>query len=316
MRSSAPLAASCAASASHELGQQRLQRHRGAGLGFAALQARVAHHVVEQRAHALAGAAHQLEVVARIVGQAGAVVVFHQADELHHGVQGFAQVVRADAHELQQAFVGQLEFFGRLLQLGVALAQIGQRFGQVQAVGGGHLLERIVGLLEPQLGAHARLHDGGADRFGDEVGRAFFQPGLLELGLGLAGDEDHRDVGEPGVALDGFEHLEARHAGHLGVEQHQVGWRLGHQPQGVQTLRGKAQPAQRPDHAGQRLHHAGIVVHDQDVGEPLGMRHDVVRGGVLRDGGCHGGGSFGRSGPRWRLRNPDRRAGGSRVRRV
>jgi hypothetical protein len=70
---------------------------------------------------------------------------------------------------------------------------------------------------------HARQHLARADGLGHVVHAAGLEGGHHVLGLGQAGHEDDRDVRGGRVGLQPARHLEAVHAGHHGVEQHDVG---------------------------------------------------------------------------------------------
>ena len=74
-----------------------------------------------------------------------------------------------------------------------------------------------------QVHPHTRHHFFGFDGFGDVIDPPRLQRGHQVFGLGEAGHEDDGDVGCCGGGLEAEGHLEAIHAGHHRVEQHDVG---------------------------------------------------------------------------------------------
>ena len=260
-----------------QFGQRAVQRHRRGRITLGVLQPRITHHIVQQGAHAGAGAGGQAQEVAGLFGQHRTMVFLDQPDKLRDGVERLPQVVGCNPHELEQAFVGHPELVGGAQEFAVALLQLAQGHGEVLAVGHRGLAQHIVGLFQPQLGPHPGLNDGRANRLGNEVGGALFQARLLETVVGEAGDHDHRQVGQGGRRLQRLQHLEAVETGHLGVQQQQVRRAVVDQAQRVGAVGGEPQMAQIAQGLAQRADHARIVVDDQDV-----RRRWPPAAGVLR----------------------------------
>ena len=74
-----------------------------------------------------------------------------------------------------------------------------------------------------QVDANSRQHLLDHDRFCHVIDAAGFQPAHDMFGFGETGHENHRHVGEPGVALQPPAGFKTVHAGHHGVEQNDVG---------------------------------------------------------------------------------------------
>ena len=89
------------------------------------------------------------------------------------------------------------------------------------------LLFQVVQQLAVQPRVHPRAQDHRVERLGQEVLGAHLDAPDDALGVVDAADHDHRQVAERVVALDALEHLDAVHAGHDQVEQHDVGRVLG-----------------------------------------------------------------------------------------
>ena len=98
--------------------------------------------------------------------------------------------------------------------------QAGQGHGA--ALAGMGLLHALV--LRVQ-GAHARAHHGRHKGLADEVHAPGLQGGGFLGRTGLCGDENHRNIGRDGVALQAPKHLQAIHTGHDHIQQNQVGQR-------------------------------------------------------------------------------------------
>ena len=123
-------------------------------------------------------------------------------------------------------------------------------------------------LATPQDRPDPREQLLAAERLGDVVVGAGVE--RLDLGqlVGLAGQDDDRDLARPAGDAD---HLDAVAAGHREVEQHQVGRLLGEPAQGrVAVVRGHDLVAGRADQRGHRADHRGLVVHDEDAQAPRG----------------------------------------------
>ena len=163
---------------------------------------------------------------------------------------------------------------GRASSISFTACGVHQRISPC-AIGG---KQRAAGGVERQAGALRRariveMHaDAGEqnvehDRLGDIVDAAGFQPLDDVLGLAQAGHEDHRHMGERGIALHAPRRLEAVHARHDRVHEHHVRRdALGD----VERLRalggdqhGGAELLQRVGEEAQRLRR--IVDHQDDV---------------------------------------------------
>ena len=109
---------------------------------------------------------------------------------------------------------------GQAAIAGFAFAQLGgpflHRLFQHLVV----VLELLVQQPHFQHVVDARLDFDQVERLADEILRAGLQRAQLVAGLG--GDHEHRQVAVRIVGLEGFDHLESVHAGHLQVEQDQV----------------------------------------------------------------------------------------------
>jgi hypothetical protein len=79
--------------------------------------------------------------------------------------------------------------------------------------------------------AHARQQFVHVHRLADIVHAAHLEPFDHVLALGQAGHEDHGHVRGFGVGLDARGGLEAVHAGHHRVHQHQIGHNVAQQVQ-------------------------------------------------------------------------------------
>ena len=103
-----------------------------------------------------------------------------------------------------------------------------QRAGVVdrEQIAAGDIERGARALRHPRIGEmdpNARQHFLDHDRLGDVVDATGFEPTHDVLGFGEARHEDDRDAVEPGIALQPPAGLEAVHARHHGVEQHDIG---------------------------------------------------------------------------------------------
>ncbi|MNV52730.1 hypothetical protein D3C71_1448370 [compost metagenome] len=135
-----------------------------------------------------------------------------------------------------------------------------------------------------QVHAHARHHLAGLDGLGDVVHATRLQRGHEVLGLGQARHEDDGDVRRGGRCLQAPGDFKTVHAGHHGVEQHNVG-------QGLRgTLQGRL--AMRGDQHGVARFIQRVVQHGQVVGHIVHDQHHVAVAAVQRHAGrsrCHRG---------------------------
>ena len=90
-----------------------------------------------------------------------------------------------------------------------------------------HPLELLALVLQRKVHAHAGAQHRGVDRLHHVINRAHLQALDLRLRVGLAGEKDDRDVRGERFAFERPAHLEARHLGHLDVEQDQVRMGVG-----------------------------------------------------------------------------------------
>mmetsp|Transcript_96403 Transcript_96403/g.267937 ORF Transcript_96403/g.267937 Transcript_96403/m.267937 type:complete len:444 (-) Transcript_96403:2455-3786(-) len=134
-----------------------------------------------------------------------------------------------------------------------------------QAVDEGELAQQVGLVLEHQLGPHARADHRGIERFGDEVGGAGVQPARLVVRVVLGGDEDHRDRPQQRVGLQFGAEFMAVHAGHLHVEQHQVGLAVATELQCACAVGGHQHLAVAREHPVQGLDVGGLVVDQQQA---------------------------------------------------
>ena len=147
-------------------------------------------------------------------------------------------------------------------QRGIKAAPVGH-IGQ--GVDGGHAAQLVGHLLDAQLRLDAGQHQRGADRLGDEIGRAKIEAADLKRRLVVAGDKDHRYLGQIRVGLQVLADFEAAHAGHFGVEKNQVGRHLTGQAQRVGTVGGKVQLGNAVEDAAQEPNGAGVVVDQKNA---------------------------------------------------
>jgi hypothetical protein len=128
--------------------------------------------------------------------------------------------------EAQHAVAGR----GGLVQLHrapEALDQLDARRLELRGALAHHALELLLVPRERDVHAHARLEHRAVDGFHHVIHRAHAEPFDLRLGLVARGEEHDRDAGGERVAFQGLAYLEARHVGHVDVEQDQVGARAG-----------------------------------------------------------------------------------------
>jgi len=121
------------------------------------------------------------------------------------------------------------------------------------------------GCRTPQLRSHPRRDLRSHQRLGDEVGRTRLERSDLEVGKVVAGREDDRYARQSAVGTQRRADIEIRHAGHVGVEQDEVGRVLASQPHGIDA--GRRHPLVRIP-GRQTAHHPqgrGVVVDEEEV---------------------------------------------------
>ena len=157
-------------------------------------------------------------------------------------VTGLWPVTRVEAAELVQVHQQDAERFA--LPAGTAPFLVQACIENTPVVHAGqpiriHPLAQLVGLaLECQLGADAGPHHLWLDRFGDEVHRAGGQRAGFNVGVVMGRDEHHWNVAGGGVDLEPATDLEAVHAGHAHIQQHQIRLAAGAQRQGLFAVGG------------------------------------------------------------------------------
>jgi len=85
-------------------------------------------------------------------------------------------------------------------------------------------------------------HNGGRDRFANEVHRPHGQSVLLVVGARLGSQEDHRRPGRCRICLQAFAYLVAIHFRHHDVEENEIGPRAGGQLQSLGPAIGQFHP--------------------------------------------------------------------------
>ena len=138
-----------------------------------------------------------------------------------------------------------------------------------------------------QVHLHAGQHFLGLDRLGDVVHTARLQRGHQVFGIKQAGHEDDGDVRRLRRRFQAPGHLKTVHAGHHGVQQHNVGQGLRRALQGRLAVGG--------DEHGVAGFVQRVVQHRQVVGHVVHDQHEVAVGTVQRllqrgfgGASCHG----------------------------
>jgi hypothetical protein len=90
-----------------------------------------------------------------------------------------------------------------------------------------HALQFARLVVEGEVGAHPRLDDGRADRFGDVVDGAGLQAALFVFGAAHRGDEDDRDASPIRIGFETPADFQTADPRHHDVEQDQVGRFVG-----------------------------------------------------------------------------------------
>ena len=144
------------------------------------------------------------------------------------------------------------------------------------------LQARLAQLFHPyqrQVGAHAGLDDGRADRLGDVVHRADLEAPRLVGHIGQRGDEDHRDGAGGLLGLESLADFEAGHAGHHHIQQDQVRTLAVGQFQRLLAILGEQQAVVVLQDVAQHLEVGSFVVHQQQAGPMIlgGQGHACSR---------------------------------------
>ncbi len=180
------------------------------------------------------------------------------------------------------------ELCARVLELRRALLHQALEFGL--AVG------------EREVRAHPRQQQLPVDRLGEVVHRADVEPLDLLGGLGLAGEEDDRDVRGGGVFLEQLADLEAGGARHVDVQQDQVRLgRLRRERQGVAAVGGELHFVLGAEHHADQVEQVLRVVHREDhrPGAVLGHAAESTVRCDRRDVADLTGAAFVYNRPRW-----------------
>ncbi len=122
---------------------------------------------------------------------------------------------------------------------GIGVEKILGRIQKSHALTGGFAHPQFVGhQFQAHQRAYPREQGGIVHRFGEKIVGARLQPGDAIGGLVQRRHHHHRNMGDPGIGLDAAADLEAVHAGHHHVQQHNVGNALRHAGQAFQPVEG------------------------------------------------------------------------------
>jgi hypothetical protein len=124
--------------------------------------------------------------------------------------------------------------------------------------------ELFANAAQYEMGLHAGLHYSRRKGLVDIIDGSDFEAARFVLRLGLAGEEDDRDVFGFGIGLKAHTDFVAVHTGHEHVEQDEVGRRSDfHQLQSLWAVSGDADLVEVLKNGVHHLNVGGGVVHQQ-----------------------------------------------------